>query len=51
MASAISSEKAESVIMHLVDVTVSMWLPIQIRTDNALAFVSSKMEQFLHIII
>ena len=43
--------KADSVITHLLEVMAIIRTPRQIRTDNALAFVSSKMEQFLHIII
>ncbi|CRH27384.1 Integrase core domain [Chlamydia trachomatis] len=45
-ATAFSSEKADSVITHLLEVMAVMVLPAQIKTDNAPACVSSKLEQF-----
>ena len=50
--SALSSEKADSVITHLLEVMSMMEIPIQIRTDNCLVYISNKMKQaFLNIII
>ena len=48
---ALSSEKADSVIRHLLEVTAIMGIPVQIKIDNALACVPSKMKHFLHISI
>ena len=45
-ATALSSEKADCVITHLLEVVAIMGMPIQIKTDNAPAYVSSKMKQF-----
>ena len=45
-ATALSSEKADSVIMHLVEVMAIMGIPLQIKTDNAPAYVSSKWNNF-----
>ncbi|KAL6032385.1 hypothetical protein STEG23_008139, partial [Scotinomys teguina] len=45
-ATALSSEKADSVIMHLLEVMAIMGIPAQIKTDNAPAYVSGKMKQF-----
>ena len=42
---ALSSEKADSVITHLLEVMAIMGIPVQIKTDNALAYVSRKMKQ------
>ncbi|KAL6088337.1 hypothetical protein STEG23_010771, partial [Scotinomys teguina] len=39
-ATALSSEKADSVIMHLLEVMAIMGIPAQIKTDNAPAYVS-----------
>ena len=41
-ATALNSEKADSVITHLLEVI--MGIPVQIKTDNAPAYVSSKMK-------
>ena len=43
-ASALSSEKADSVITHLLEVMAIMGIPTQIKTDNSL--VSNKMKHF-----
>ena len=45
-ATALSSEKADSVITHLLDVMAIMGIPAQIKTDNGPAYVSKKMKQF-----
>ncbi|KAL6083314.1 hypothetical protein STEG23_007305 [Scotinomys teguina] len=50
-ATALSSEKADSVITHLLEVMAIMGIPAQIKTDNAPAYVSGKMKQFLLITI
>lgn len=50
-ATAFSSEKAGSVITHLLKVMAIMGISAQIQIDNAPAYVSSKMKQLLHIII
>ena len=51
-ATALASEKADSVITHLLEVMSMMEIPIQIRTDNCLVYISNKMKQaFLNIII
>ena len=42
-ATALGSEKADSVIAHLLEVMAIMGIPVQFKTDNALAYVSSKM--------
>ncbi|KAL6032000.1 hypothetical protein STEG23_002249 [Scotinomys teguina] len=39
---ALSSEKADSVIMHLLEVMAIMGIPAQIKTDNAPAYVSEE---------
>ncbi|KAL6094163.1 hypothetical protein STEG23_021836 [Scotinomys teguina] len=41
-ATALSSEKADSVITHLLEVMAIMGIPAQIKTDNAPAYVSEK---------
>ena len=47
---ALHAEKADSVITHLLELMVIMGMTIQIKTDNAPAYVSSKVKQsFLHI--
>ena len=48
---ALNSEKADSVTKHLLEVMDNMGIAIQIKTDNAPVYVSSKMNQFLHIIM
>ncbi|ERE71793.1 Pol polyprotein [Cricetulus griseus] len=45
-ATALNSEKADSIITHLLEVMAVMGIPAQIKTDNAPAYVSTKMEQF-----
>ena len=42
----LTSEKADSVITHLLEVIAFMEIPVQIKTDNALAYVSNKMKGF-----
>ena len=48
---ALSSEKADSVTMHLLEVMTTIGIPAQIKTDNGSAYVSKKMKPFLLIII
>ena len=50
-ATALSSEKADSLITHLLEVMVIMDIPAQIKTDNSPTYVSKKMKQFFLIII
>ena len=50
-ATALSSEKADSVIIPLLEVMAIMGIPVQIKTDNAPAYVSSEMKPFLLITI
>ena len=45
-ATALSSEKADSVITHLLEVMAIMGIPTQIKTDNGPAYVSRKMKRF-----
>ena len=45
-ATALSSEKADSVITHLIEVMAIMGIPAQIKTDNGPAYVSKKMKLF-----
>ena len=45
-ATALSSEKADSVITHLLEVMAIMGIPAQIKTDNGPAYVSRKMKRF-----
>ncbi|ERE82961.1 sorting nexin-6-like protein [Cricetulus griseus] len=45
-ATALTSEKADSVITHLLEVMSVVGIPGQIKTGNAPAYVSTKMEQF-----
>ena len=45
-ATALSSEKVDSVITHLLEFMVIMVIPVQIQTDNAPAYISRKMKQF-----
>ena len=47
-ATALTSEKADSVITHLLEVIAFMEIPVQIKTDNAPAYVSNKMKQSLY---
>ena len=46
-ATALSSEKADSVITHLLFCFAIMGIPIELKTDNAPAYQSSKLSQFL----
>ena len=46
-ATSLSSEKADSVIINLLEVVAIMGIPAQIKTDNGPANVSRKMKQFL----
>ena len=46
-ATALSSEKADSVITHLLEVMAIMGIPTQIKADNSLVYISNKMKQFL----
>ena len=48
---AFSLENADSVITHLLEVMAIMGITARIKTDNATAYVSKKMKQFLLIII
>ena len=45
-ATALSSEKADLVVMHLLEVMAIMGIPAQIKTDNGPGYVSNKMKQF-----
>ena len=45
-ATALSSEKADSVNTHLLEVMAIMGIPAQIKTDNGPAYVSKQMNQF-----
>lgn len=44
--SALSSERADSINPHLLETMAAMGIPTQIKTDNAPAYVSSKMKVF-----
>jgi hypothetical protein len=46
MATAWSSEKADFVITHFLEVMATVRIPAQIKIDNVPASVSSKMKQF-----
>ena len=46
---ALSSEKPDSVITHLLEVMAIKGIPVQIKTDNSPAYVSLKLNRFLHI--
>lgn len=43
---AIRSKKADSVVPHLLEVITILEIPLQIKTDNVLAYISNKMQQF-----
>ena len=45
-ATALASEKADSVITHLLEVMDILGIPIQIITDNGPAYISNKMKVF-----
>ena len=44
-ATALSSEKADLVRIHLIEVMAIMGIPVQIKTDNGPAYVSKKMKR------
>ena len=44
-ATALSSEKADLVITHLLEVMAIMGIPAQIKTDNSPAYLSKNMKQ------
>ena len=46
MGTALSSEKADSVITHLFKVMVIIGIPTHIKTDNGQSYVSKKMKHF-----
>ena len=46
-ATALSSEKADSVITHLLEVIAIMGIPTQIMMDNGPAYISRKMKWFI----
>ena len=46
MYTALNSEKTNSVITHLLEVMAIMDKPVQIKTGNALVYVSKRMKQF-----
>ena len=50
MAIALSSEKADSVTAHLLEVMTIMEIPFQIKTGNASAYISIKIKGFFHVI-
>ena len=45
-ATALNSEKADSVITHLLEIVAIMGILVEIKTDNGPAYVSRKMNQF-----
>lgn len=45
-ATAFSSEKADSVIAHLLKAIAIMKTPVQIKTDNVPAYITSKIKGF-----
>lgn len=49
-ATVLASEKADSVTMHLLEVTAIMGIPRQIKTGNAPAYVSNEMEHIFYIL-
>lgn len=49
-ATALSPEKTDSVITHLLEVMATAGIVIQIKTDKAPTCVSIKVKQFLHTI-
>ena len=46
-ATALPSEKADSVITHLLEVMAIMGIPTQIKMDNGPLYISNKMNNFL----
>ena len=50
-ATTLSLERADSVIMHLLEVLTILGIPTQIKTDNGPAYVSLKIKLFLPITI
>ena len=47
----LSSKKADCEIIHLLEIMAITGISEQIKTDNAPAYVSNKINQFLHIAI
>jgi hypothetical protein len=43
---ALSSEKADSVIRHLLEVTAIMGIPVQTKIENAPTYVSGKLSNY-----
>ena len=50
MGNRLSFRKADSLIMHLLEVMTILGIPIQIKTGNGPAYISNKMKQCLNII-
>ena len=48
MGNCLSSEKADSVVMHLLQVMAIMEIAIQIKNDNILAYFPRNLKPFLH---
>ena len=46
MGNRLSFRKADSLIMHLLEVMTILGIPIQIKTGNGPAYISNKMKQF-----
>ena len=46
MATALNSERADSVSIHLLEIMAIIGLPLWIKTDNTCAYVSIKMKLF-----
>ena len=49
--SSLNLNKADLVITHLLEVMAIMGIPVQVKTDNALSYVSKKMKQFFLLFI
>ena len=50
MSTAFSSEKADSVIIHLLEVMAIISIPAEIKTNNTPSYVSKKMEYFFYLL-
>ena len=50
-ATALSTEKTNSIITIHQKLIAIMDIPVQIKTDNTSGYISSKMKQFLHVTI
>jgi hypothetical protein len=50
-ATAVSSEKTDSINTHLLEVIAIMGVLVQIKTENAAIYISSKLKRFFHTII